>query len=283
MGQATEFAHNTDRSIAGLAELAERIGAIVDMIRVIAQKTNMLALNATIEAARAGEAGNGFAVVASEVKTLASQTARATDEITAQIHEIQTAARTAVGEVRVIASTVAEIDALTAAVAAAVEEQNAATAEIARAISGASSSSTTTAENVANVATVIGRNNSEANRVSGATGLLSASARKLAEAVDTFLVEMTNDVKDRRVAARRRTTRGVVILSQGGRVETRLSDISDTGAKFLAVAGLRDGDRFIFEFEDRARAPAKLVWCKDGYSGAQFDQPLSALSKADAA
>lgn len=283
VSQTTELARHSDRTISGLAELAEKIGAIVEMIRVIAQKTNMLALNATIEAARAGNAGNGFAVVASEVKSLASQTANATDDITHQIAEIQAATRGAVEEVRVIARTVAEIDALTIAVATAVEEQNAATAEIARAISGASSSSAMTSENVESVASVIEQNNSEANRVSNATGLLSASSRKLATAVDAFLVEMTKDVQDRRAAARRRTTHGVVILNQGGRIETRLLDLSDTGAKFLAVDALKEGDRFNFEFEDRARTSAKLVWSKDGYSGAQFDQPLSNISSRDAA
>ena len=107
-----------------------RISVVVDLIQTIAAQTNLLALNATIEAARAGEAGRGFAVVASEVKSLASQTAKATDEIRQQIGGMQTVTTTAVSAIRNISSTISEINDVTTAIAAAVEEQGAATREI---------------------------------------------------------------------------------------------------------------------------------------------------------
>ena len=231
---ATNIARQTDHGISGLVELAEKIGAIVEIIRTIAHQTNLLALNATIEAARAGDAGRGFAVVASEVKTLAGSTARATDEIAEQIAAIQAATHSAVKEIRKITVAVAEIDEMTNAVAGSVEQQSEATGEIARAISAASASSANASENVEHVASVINQTNSEAGRVSNATGLLSASAKKLAEAVDAFLQDVTRDVKNRRVDVRRRSTQGIVIGDDGNRIKTKLVDISDSGAKIVA-------------------------------------------------
>src|SRR6476646_1343485 len=123
--KAVEEAGATDATMQGLADNASRISVVVDLIQVIASQTNLLALNATIEAARAGEAGRGFAVVASEVKNLASQTAKATDEIRQQIGDMQNVTSTAVTAIRNISSTISEINDVTTAIAAAVEEQGA--------------------------------------------------------------------------------------------------------------------------------------------------------------
>ncbi|MFC7473688.1 methyl-accepting chemotaxis protein [Dankookia sp. GCM10030260] len=130
--EAAEAARATDGTVQGLSEAAQRIGDVVRLIGDIAGQTNLLALNATIEAARAGEAGKGFAVVASEVKTLASQTARATEEIGTQIHAIQAATAEAVIALRGIGGTVERMTEVTSAIAAAVEQQGTATREIAR-------------------------------------------------------------------------------------------------------------------------------------------------------
>ncbi|GCC45287.1 hypothetical protein chiPu_0029502, partial [Chiloscyllium punctatum] len=130
--KAVEEASATDATMQGLADNAARISVVVDLIQTIASQTNLLALNATIEAARAGEAGRGFAVVASEVKNLASQTAKATEEIRQQIVSMQEVTTTAVSAIRNISSTIGEINDVTTAIAAAVEEQGAATREIAR-------------------------------------------------------------------------------------------------------------------------------------------------------
>jgi methyl-accepting chemotaxis protein len=132
IARKAEEAGATDATVQGLADNASRISVVVDLIQVIASQTNLLALNATIEAARAGEAGRGFAVVASEVKSLANQTAKATDEIRAQIASMQQVTTSAVGAIRNIGQTIGEINDVTTAIAAAVEEQGAATREIAR-------------------------------------------------------------------------------------------------------------------------------------------------------
>jgi methyl-accepting chemotaxis protein len=130
--RAVDEARRTDSIVRALAEGADKIGLVVDLITNIAGQTNLLALNATIEAARAGEAGRGFAVVASEVKSLAQQTAKATEEIGAQIGQVQTATNGAVEAIRGITATIEQVSAIAATIAAAVEEQGAATAEIAR-------------------------------------------------------------------------------------------------------------------------------------------------------
>ncbi|MDR3494328.1 MAG: methyl-accepting chemotaxis protein [Ancalomicrobiaceae bacterium] len=137
---ATRAVTYTDESAAAVGSLsasAERIGAVVGLIQSIAAQTNLLALNATIESARAGEAGRGFAVVANEVKNLAGQTAKATEEIAAQISAMQAATRTTVSAIETIGTTIREIDRITVSVASAVEEQGASTNEIARNVSEA--------------------------------------------------------------------------------------------------------------------------------------------------
>jgi PAS domain S-box-containing protein len=134
---AAAEANDTNEQIAALAESSQRIGDVVQLIRSIAGQTNLLALNATIEAARAGEAGRGFAVVASEVKSLAVQTAKATEEISAQIDSVQASTHAAVEAIQRISSRMQEIDRHAAAVAASVEQQSAATSEISRSVSSA--------------------------------------------------------------------------------------------------------------------------------------------------
>ncbi len=130
--EAVAEAERTSDTVRGLAEAAHRIGEVVKLISDIASQTNLLALNATIEAARAGEAGRGFAVVASEVKSLANQTAKATDDIAAQVRAIQQATREAVNAIGEISATVATSNSISAAIATAIEKQEATTQEIAR-------------------------------------------------------------------------------------------------------------------------------------------------------
>src|SRR5262249_11703928 len=130
VGRAAEVAANADQLVGQLSSGAARIGDVIKLIRAIAEQTNLLALNATIEAARAGEAGRGFAVVATEVKTLASQTAKATEEIATQIGAIQTSTAEAVEAIRQIGGVMGDIRGFTSSIAASVEEQSASTQEI---------------------------------------------------------------------------------------------------------------------------------------------------------
>lgn len=145
---ASQAAEQASQKMAGLAAAAEQIGAVVELITSIASQTNLLALNATIEAARAGEAGKGFAVVASEVKNLAGQTAKATEEIAAQIGHIQSATSDTAEGITGITETIRKVNEIAAAIAAAMEEQNAATAEISRNVQQASTGTQNVAESL---------------------------------------------------------------------------------------------------------------------------------------
>lgn len=173
-------AMDTTRNLVGiLATSSGRIGEVVTLITSIAEQTNLLALNATIEAARAGEAGRGFAVVAQEVKQLASQTARATDEISRQVDEMQTATRQAVSAIGGIGETIAIIDRITISIAGAVEQQGAATQEIARSISEAANSSM----DVTNAIIAV---DEASNRTSTAAGELETAADSVMKTAETL-------------------------------------------------------------------------------------------------
>src|SRR5262249_49594757 len=149
--KAVDEAESTNAAVKELSEAAGRIGHVVSLITDIAEQTNLLALNATIEAARAGEAGRGFAIVASEVKALAGQTAKATEDIAAQISGMQTATAPAIQRIGRIERTIRDIGAISSTIAAAVTEQGAATQEIARSVETAARRTTETAAEVERV------------------------------------------------------------------------------------------------------------------------------------
>ncbi|WP_029079856.1 methyl-accepting chemotaxis protein [Bradyrhizobium sp. th.b2] len=185
--KAVEEASATDSTMQGLADNAARISVVVDLIQTIASQTNLLALNATIEAARAGEAGRGFAVVASEVKNLASQTAKATEEIRQQIVSMQEVTTTAVSAIRNISSTIGEINDVTTAIAAAVEEQGAATREIARNIQHAAGGTSEVSSNIVGVSTASAEAGAAAGEVLSASDALRREADVLRSEIDGFL------------------------------------------------------------------------------------------------
>jgi methyl-accepting chemotaxis protein len=185
--KAVEEAGATDATMQGLADNAARISVVVDLIQTIASQTNLLALNATIEAARAGEAGRGFAVVASEVKNLASQTAKATDEIRQQIGDMQNVTSTAVTAIRNISSTITEINDVTTAIAAAVEEQGAATREIARNIQHAAGGTSEVSSNIVGVSNASNEAGTAAADVLSASDALRQEADVLRSEIDAFL------------------------------------------------------------------------------------------------
>ncbi|MBV8537258.1 MAG: globin-coupled sensor protein [Alphaproteobacteria bacterium] len=184
--QAVDETNRTNDKIQGLAEAAQRIGDVVKLINDIAGQTNLLALNATIEAARAGEAGKGFAVVASEVKSLASQTAKATEEISGKISEMQAATGQSVEAVKVIGNTIGRINEIATTIASAVEEQGAATKEIARNVQQAASGTKEVSANITGVTTAAGETGSAASEMLSASQELAQRADHLGREVDTF-------------------------------------------------------------------------------------------------
>ncbi|WP_448206681.1 HAMP domain-containing methyl-accepting chemotaxis protein [Azospirillum sp. sgz302134] len=185
--QAVEQAAHTNETVRGLAEAAQKIGDVVSLINNIASQTNLLALNATIEAARAGEMGKGFAVVAGEVKHLASQTARATDEIAAQINAIQAATGGAVQAIAAIGDTITQVSDIATGIAAAIEEQGAATNEISRNVQQAAAGTQEVSGNIALVTVTAGETGASAGQVTSAAGELARQAETLRLDVEQFL------------------------------------------------------------------------------------------------
>jgi methyl-accepting chemotaxis protein len=179
-GQTTEM-------VGSLTAAGEKIGDVLRLIGAIASQTNLLALNATIEAARAGEAGRGFAVVASEVKELASQTAKATEEIAGQVTAIQSATGDCVTAIGGISDTIREISGIATTIAAAVEEQDSATREIARSVQQAAAGTSEVSHNVAGASQAADQSRALANNVLVASGELNQHATALFESVDSFL------------------------------------------------------------------------------------------------
>ncbi|HEY2134621.1 MAG TPA: methyl-accepting chemotaxis protein [Xanthobacteraceae bacterium] len=183
--RASEDGERTNRTVIVLAETAERIGNVLKLIEDVAAQTNLLALNATIEAARAGEAGKGFAVVAAEVKSLANQTAKATDQIRSQITGIQAETQTAAGAIGGICKTIGEINAISAMVAGAVAQQKSATGQIARNIHAAAVGTREVAENIGVVT-------SAANETGASATLVLSSASELARQSELMRREVEN-------------------------------------------------------------------------------------------
>ncbi|MBT5037591.1 MAG: HAMP domain-containing protein [Rhodospirillaceae bacterium] len=188
-GAVTESEAATEQ-VQGLAESSQRIGEVVNLINDIASQTNLLALNATIEAARAGDAGKGFAVVASEVKNLASQTARATEDISAQITDIQGATGSAVAAIGGISKTIGQISETSNSISAAVEEQGASTEEISRNVQEAAQGTEEVNSNMGEVNSGAQETGTAAGEVLEAANELSQQAGSLREEVEKFLASI---------------------------------------------------------------------------------------------
>jgi methyl-accepting chemotaxis protein len=187
---AVQDARRTDDIVTTLADGAAKIGQVVELITSIAGQTNLLALNATIEAARAGEAGKGFAVVASEVKSLAHQTATATEQIGAQIAQVQQATRDAVAAIRGISGKIDTISGIATSIASAVEEQGAATAEIARNVHQTAASTQDVTTNIAGLSRAANDTGAASTQVLGAAGELSRKAEELTAEVGQFVANV---------------------------------------------------------------------------------------------
>jgi methyl-accepting chemotaxis protein len=188
--QATTDVQNTNDKISGLATAAGKIGEVVTLIQAIAEQTNLLALNATIEAARAGEAGKGFAVVAAEVKELATQTSKATEEISSQIGGIQSSTEAAVAAMQGISATMNDVNDYTSAIASAVTEQTAVTSEISRNIQGAAQRTKTVVGNMNELDDAVTETNSSSETVKVKTGEAVHITDEMRREIERFLAEV---------------------------------------------------------------------------------------------
>ena len=188
-GQANEAAQRTDSTVQSLSVSAQKIGEVVGLISNIAAQTNLLALNATIEAARAGDAGKGFAVVASEVKNLANQTAKATEEVSAQIAAMQAVVQEAVSALGGIGEVVAEMDRVTSAIAGAVEQQRASTREIAGNVHMAARGTQAVASNIGGVSEVAQSSGGTATEVLTVARGLAQQAAVLQGSLDSLVAQ----------------------------------------------------------------------------------------------
>jgi methyl-accepting chemotaxis protein len=189
-GQAVEEANRTNMTVQGLSAAAQKIGDVVKLISDIASQTNLLALNATIEAARAGEAGRGFAVVASEVKSLASQTGKATEDISAQVATMQAATSEVVEAIRNIGGTIGAMDEIATTIASAVEQQGSATQEIARNVQATASGTGQMSASILGVTRAAGEAGTAAGQVLALAEDLGAQAETLRTNVHNFLAEI---------------------------------------------------------------------------------------------
>lgn len=187
---AVERARATNSTIDGLSAASRRIGEVVTLIHTIAEQTNLLALNATIEAARAGDAGRGFAVVASEVKTLAAQTARATDDIQTQIASIQSETLRAIEAIGAITSTISDVNDITTTIAGAVEQQGAATHEIARMVTEAAAGTGDVSRTIAAMRDDAGRTGQSAVTTQGLASALAGSAESLRQQLGRLVAQL---------------------------------------------------------------------------------------------
>jgi methyl-accepting chemotaxis protein len=276
--KAVESADNARDTIGQLAEVVARIGAVAQLINDIASQTNLLALNATIEAARAGEAGKGFAVVASEVKSLANQTAKATDEISQQISEIQVTTEHAVTAVTVISAAIRDVEGISSAIAAAIEQQAAATSEISRNVGQTADAANEVATRIADVSHEAQTTGHSATQVSSGAADVAKAIEYLRETLIRAVRTATPEV-DRRGQPRYRYDREITVETGGRRAQVKLGNISAGGAVFdlgtltvdravrLSIPGLGDA------------LPAKVLATEGGRCHVSFDMDQDTAKK----
>ncbi|HEY0838348.1 MAG TPA: methyl-accepting chemotaxis protein [Azospirillum sp.] len=271
--RAVGAGQKTHATIQALAETVGRIGDVAKLISAIAGQTNLLALNATIEAARAGEAGKGFAVVATEVKNLASQTAKATEEIAVQISSVQDGTAQAVAAVREISETIAEIDGIAGSVAAAMDQQGAATHEISRNVVETTGAAQEVSQRIAEVSAEATANGGRAADVRTIAADLAGSIDSLRETLVRAVRTATREV-DRRAYPRYAVERRCRLSTGAGQAEARVQDLSVRGACLAGAPTLVEGARGSLSMDGVEQAlPFSVLERREGWLHVRFEMP----------
>ena len=286
-GAAVKRANVTDAKVGGMAEAADRVGDVVKLITDIASRTNLLALNATIEAARAGEAGKGFAVVAGEVKALATQTAKATEEIATQIAAIRASTGDAVGAVRDVSAAIGEVNEVATAIAAAVEQQAVATREIAASVQSVSMATQDATQAMQEVSSISEQTDAASAKVLEGAGTVGRDADTMRGEVTQFLSAMAStDGEDRRRYERVAGNGAQAVLRMQGRPELRVEihDISRGGISLRCDLRADVGTEVSLELPGAgAEAAARVVRMQDGVLVLAFRQDEVVLRRVDQA
>ena len=286
VAKAVDRASETDKKVAGLADTADRIGDVVRLITDIAGQTNLLALNATIEAARAGEAGKGFAVVASEVKTLATQTAKATDQIGAQIVAIRTSTSEAVEAVRDVGLAIGQVASVATAIAAAVEQQAAATQEISASVQSVTLATNAAAQSMEQVLSIAEQTDAASRSVLSAAEEVGQTADTLRAEVNDFLSAMQRgDGEERRAYERIKgggTTASLSIRGFGD-VQAVVRDISRGGVALICQTVAPSGTEAQITLPAGTGMSGRIARCEDGLLTIAFRQDAANLAVLDRA
>ena len=282
--KAVDRASETDQRVGGLADTADKIGDIVRLITDIAAQTNLLALNATIEAARAGDAGKGFAVVASEVKALATQTARATDQIGAQIVSIRTSTGEAVAAVHDVGIAIAEVASVATAIAAAVEQQASATREISGNVQSVTAATGAAAQSMEQVLLIAEQTDAASMSVLTAADGVGQTAETLRGEVDDFLNAMKSDTGDERRAYERVSGGGATaeVTVQGSKPETAVvHDISRGGVALVSSSTASAGASAQVTLPGGGTVFGRVARCQKGLLTVAFRQDAASLAVLD--
>jgi methyl-accepting chemotaxis protein len=278
--RAGQEAERVNSIVTTLSDATGKIGEVITLINDIAAQTNLLALNATIEAARAGDAGKGFAVVANEVKHLASQTAKATEEIGIQITSVQTVTRDAVSAIQGIGKTISAITENASAIAAAVEEQTAATGEIARNVQQASTGTRDVTSSIGLVNEGAATTGGAAQQVLSTADELSMQSDSLASEVADFLAAIKT-AGDRRHSIRRAVQGPVSLLTNGERINATLVDVSTDGGRISTALPYPAGMALEITLSNLT-VRARIVAVEDDCTRLQFALDTGTRDKLDA-